>query len=167
MPIGTKNQNLSIGRTTDQQHISVQVAQQFDTQSASVLCTADSMHQVIVYCSEDNAFFTYYHTLFQIKGQVQQAIVHLQVNTSYLDQMMQNHAKDDNTTLSNGASTIQLDGADYLMVISARSSKSGIKLINLIPLSCIGAELKAATSHMLVNGFCIWLVTVFAIYLFT
>lgn len=193
------NQDLSIGRTVDQQHISVQASPHFDTQTAAGLCTADSLHQAIVYCPDENAFFTYYHTLFQIKGQVQQAIIHLQVNTSYLNQMMQNHAKDDNTfvilndkdefifssdtaifseddcfsdladrqsTLSNGASTIQIDGAGYLMV-SARSSKSGIKLINLIPLSYIDAELKAATSHMLANGFCIWLVTVFAIYLFT
>ncbi len=87
------NQGLSIGRTENQEHIRVQSSPQFDIQTAASNCSKDPMFQSITYCDKDNAFFTYCHSLFQIKGQTQQALVHLQVNTSYLKQMLQNHQK--------------------------------------------------------------------------
>lgn len=193
------NQDLSIGRTENQEHIRVQSSPQFDTQTAASNCSKDPMFQSIMYCDKDNAFFTYCHSLFQIKGQTQQALVHLQVNTSYLKQMLQNHQKagsdfimlnadnefiySSNTalfgandsideffttqrTLKNGAITVEINGKDYLMV-SAKSQKNNIQLINLIPLSIIDAELKGATSSLLINGICIWLITIFLVYLFT
>lgn len=193
------NQGLSIGRTENQEHIRVQSSPQFDTQTAASNCSKDPMFQSITYCDKDNAFFTYCHSLFQIKGQTQQALVHLQVNTSYLKQMLQNHQKagsdfimlnadnefiySSNTalfgandsideffttqrTLKNGAITVEINGKDYLMV-SAKNQKNNIQLINLIPLSIIDAELKGATSSLLINGICIWLITVFLVYLFT
>ena len=193
------NQDLSIGRTENQEHIRIQSSPQFDTKAAADNCSADPMFQSITYCDKDNAFFTYCHSLFQIKGQTQQALVHLQVNTSYLKQMLQNHQKagsdfimlnadnefiyssntalfgsSDNIddffttqhTLKNGAITVIINGRDYLMV-SAKSQKNNIRLINLIPLSTIDAELKSATSSLLINGICIWLITVFLVYLFT
>lgn len=193
------NQGLSIGRTENQEHIRVQSSPQFDIQTAASNCSKDPMFQSITYCDKDNAFFTYCHSLFQIKGQTQQALVHLQVNTSYLKQMLQNHQKagsdfimlnadnefiySSNTalfcandsideffttqrTLKNGAITVEINGKDYLMV-SAKSQKNNIQLINLIPLSIIDAELKGATSSLLINGICIWLITVFLVYLFT
>lgn len=193
------NQDLSIGRTENQEHIRVQSSPQFDTQTAASNCSKDPMFQSITYCDKDNAFFTYCHSLFQIKGQTQQALVHLQVNTSYLKQMLQNHQKagsdfimlnadnefiySSNTalfsandsideffttqrTLKNGAITVKINDKDYLMV-SAKSQKNNIQLINLIPLSIIDAELKGATSSLLINGICIWLITVFLVYLFT
>ena len=192
------NQGLSIGRTENQEHIRVQSSPQFDIQTAASNCSKDPMFQSITYCDKDNAFFTYCHSLFQIKGQTQQALVHLQVNTSYLKQMLQNHQKagsdfimlnadnefiySSNTalfgandsideffttqrTLKNGAITVEINGKDYLMV-SAKSQKNNIQLINLIPLSIIDAELKGATSSLLINGICIWLITVFLVYLF-
>ena len=193
------NQGLSIGRTENQEHIRVQSSPQFDIQTAASNCSKDPMFQSITYCDKDNAFFTYCHSLFQIKGQTQQALVHLQVNTSYLKQMLQNHQKagsdfimlnadnefiySSNTalfgandsideffttqrTLKNGAITVEINGKDYLMV-SAKSQKNNIQLINLIPLSIIDSELKGATSSLLINGICIWLITVFLVYLFT
>ena len=193
------NQGLSIGRTENQEHIRVQSSPQFDIQTAASNCSKDPMFQSITYCDKDNAIFTYCHSLFQIKGQTQQALVHLQVNTSYLKQMLQNHQKagsdfimlnadnefiySSNTalfgandsideffttqrTLKNGAITVEINGKDYLMV-SAKSQKNNIQLINLIPLSIIDAELKGATSSLLINGICIWLITVFLVYLFT
>ena len=193
------NQGLSIGRTENQEHIRVQSSPQFDTQTAASNCNKDPMFQSITYCDKDNAFFTYCHSLFQIKGQTQQALVHLQVNTSYLKQMLQNHQKagsdfimlnadnefiySSNTalfgandsideffttqrTLKNSAVTVEINGKDYLMV-SAKSQKNNIQLINLIPLSIIDAELKGATSSLLINGICIWLITIFLVYLFT
>lgn len=193
------NQGLSIGRTENQEHIRVQSSPQFDTQTAASNCSKDPMFQSITYCDKDNAFFTYCHSLFQIKGQTQQALVHLQVNTSYLKQMLQNHQKagsdfimlnadnefiySSNTalfgandsideffttqrTLKNGAITVEINGKDYLMV-SAKSQKNNIQLINLIPLSIIDAELNGATSSLLINGICIWLITIFLVYLFT
>ncbi len=193
------NQDLSIGRTESQEHIRRQAAPHFDTALASSLCASSPMHQAIVFCDNDNSFFTYYHSMFQIKGQVQQAVVHLQVNTSYLEQILQNHAKDNSIFvilndknefifssnpellsyasdlsiitvpkefLDNETPTVQLNGEHYLLVRTS-SLKSGLQLFNLIPLSAIDNELSEATSHMLVNGFFIWLFTVIAIYLFT
>lgn len=192
------NQDISIGRTANQEHISIQSAPQFDTQAAASLCSMDSMHQAIVSCPDTNSFFTYYHSLFQVKGQVQQAVVRLQVNTSYLNQIMKNHTGSNNilvilnnnddfifssdTTLfsteddiseilstesasKNGAKTVRINGNRYLL-ISARSSKSGIQLINFIPLSYIDSEIGDICSYMFINGFLIWFITVLAIYLF-
>lgn len=193
------NQDISIGRSESQEHIRVQASPQFDTAMAAESCGEDSMFQSITYCDKDSAFFTYCHSLFQINGQTQQALVHLQVNTSYLHQMLSNHQKDgsdfimlnagnefifssntglfsyvDNIdcllatqrTLKNEATTVEIADKDYL-VVSATSAKSGITLINLIPLSTIDAELNSATSSLLINGSCLWLITVFLLYLFT
>lgn len=192
------NQDISVGRTANQEHISIQSAPHFDTGTASALCSMDQMHQSIISCPDTNSFFTYYHSLFQVKGQVQQAIVRLQVNTSYLNQIMQNHngsnnvlvilnGNDDfifssNTSLfsaeneiseilstesisENGAKTVRINGNSYLL-ISAKSSKSGMQLINFIPLSYIDSELGDICSYMFINGFFIWFITVLAIYLF-
>lgn len=192
------NQDISIGRTANQEHISIQNAPCFDTKTASALCSIDSMHQAIAACPETNSFFTYYHSLFQIKGQVQQAIVRLQINTSYLDQIMKNHVGSNNilvilnsndefifssdtslfsaknniseilgteSTLKNGAKTVRIQGNRYLL-INAESDKTGMQLINFIPLSYIDSELGNICSYMFINGFLIWFITVLAIYLF-
>ena len=192
------NQDISIGRTANQEHINIQSAPHFDTKAVSAMCSADQMHQSIVSCPDENSFFTYYHSLFQVKGQVQQAIVRLQVNTSYLNQIMKNHTGSNNilvilnsnddfifssdtslfsaqndiseilsteSTSKNGAKTVRINGNSYLL-ISAKSSKSGLQLINFIPLSYIDSELGNICSYMFINGFFIWFITVLAIYLF-
>lgn len=192
------NQDLSIGRSKNQEHIILQNAPCFDPDTAARLCAEDPMHHAILFCPEENSFFTYYHSLFQVKGQVQQAVVRLQVNTSYLNQILKNHSTDESllvilnrdedvlfssdTSLfsieddireiqateridSNGTSTVTINGESYLF-INAQSSKTGLQLINFIPLSHINSELGNISSHMILNGFLIWLLTVLAIYLF-
>lgn len=192
------NQDISIGRTANQERIIIQSAPQFDTKAASLLCSIDQMHQSIISCPETDSFFTYYHSLFQVKGQVQQALVRLQINTSYLDQIMKNHtgrnnilvilnsnddfifssdtslfSKEDDiskilsteSTSKNGAKTVRINGNRYLS-ISAKSNKTGMQLINFIPLSYIDSEIGDICSYMFISGFLIWFITVFAIYLF-
>jgi len=192
------NQDISIGRTANQERIIIQSAPQFDTKAASLLCSIDQMHQSIISCPETDSFFTYYHSLFQVKGQVQQALVRLQINTSYLDQIMKNHTGRNNilvilnsnddfifssdtslfsreddiseilsteSTSKNGAKTVRINGNRYLL-ISAKSNKTGMQLINFIPLSYIDSEIGDICSYMFISGFLIWFITVFAIYLF-
>lgn len=193
------NQDISVGRTENQEHISIQNEPCFDTETAASLCSANQMHHAILSCPKPNSFFTYYHSLFQVKGQVQQAIVRLQLNTSYLNQILKNHVDTNNvlvilndrndfiffsdstlfstennisnvlnteTSSKDGVKTVRIHGENYLLV-RAKSNKMGMQLINFIPLSYIDSKLNHVTSHMLLNGFLIWFIAVFAIYLFT
>ena len=91
------NQDISIGRTKSQEHITIQEVPNFDTRQASLLCAETPMNHAITSCSDSGVFFTYYHSLFQAKGRVQQAVVRLQIDTSYLKQILKNHTGNSNT----------------------------------------------------------------------
>lgn len=86
------NQNLSVGRTAGQQRIIVQEAPAFDVDKAVQKCADSSMHHYIE-PADSSAFFTYYHSLFQLKGKKQQSIVRLKLNNSYLKQFLANHSE--------------------------------------------------------------------------
>lgn len=192
------NQDISIGRTESQEHITIQDAPNFDTGAASVLCSEDRMNQSVVSSLSPGVFFTYYHSLFQAKGRVQQAIVRLQIDTSYLKQILKNHTGNNNvlvilneandfifssdpslfsvendiseilsteSVLKSGAKTVRIHGDSYLLVKEA-SSKSGIQLINFIPLSYIDSAIGSVTSQMFIHGFLIWFIILLIIYLF-
>lgn len=192
------NQDISIGRTKSQEHITIQETPNFDTRQASLLCSENQMNHAITSCSDSGVFFTYYHSLFQAKGRVQQAVVRLQIDTSYLKQILKNHTGNSNTlvilnesgqfifssnpslfsakhhiseiqntenTLKSGAKTVRIQGNDYL-VIKEVSSKSGIQLINFIPLSSIDSALGTISSQMFIHGFLIWFIILLVIYLF-
>lgn len=191
------NQDISIGRTKSQEHITTQSAPNFDTGAASLLCSGSPMNQAIISCPDPDVFFTYYHSLFQAKGRVQQAIVRLQIDTSYLKQILKNHTENNNVLvilneadqfifssdlslfsaesdiseilnaqniLKSGARTVRIHGNNYLLIREA-SSKSGIQLINFIPLSYIDTALGSISSQMFVNGFLIWFTILLIIYL--
>lgn len=135
------NQDLSIGRTAGQEHISIQDKPCFDTKEASFLCAEDPMHHAILSCSKPNSFFTYYHSLFQVKGQVQQAIVRLQINTSYLNQILKNHAGDNNILVilndrndfiySTDASLFTKENAIADILSTESVSKNGVKTVRI------------------------------------
>ncbi len=86
------NQNLSVGRTAGQQRIVVQEAPAFDVDKAVQKCADSCMHHYIE-PADSPAFFTYYHSLFQVKGKKQQSIVRLKLNNSYLKQFLANHSE--------------------------------------------------------------------------
>lgn len=192
------NQDISIGRTQTQEHITIQDAPNFDTSQASLLCSKDRMNQSIVSSPSPGVFFTYYHSLFQAKGRVQQAVIRLQIDTSYLKQILKNHTGNNNvlvilneaddfifssdpslfsaensiseilstqSVLKSGAKTVRIHGNSYLLIKEA-NSKSGIQLINFIPLSYIDSALGNISSQMFIHGFLIWFVILLIIYLF-
>lgn len=193
------NQDISVGRTENQEHISIQSVPCFDTESAASLCSESPLHHSILPCQNPNAFFTYYHSLFQVKGQVQQAIIRLKIDTSYLKQILKNHIGSNNilvilneqdyflysnkaalfspestisdvlntvTVSENNVKTVRIQDESYLLV-HVKSSKTGMQMINFIPISYIDSKLSSASSRMFVNGFLLWLIAVFAIYLFS
>ncbi len=85
------NQDTSIGRTINQQHMTIQPAPTFDVEKVTQKCS-ESMRNHYIEAAQSPAFFTYYHSLFQIKGKKIQSIVRLQLNTSYLKQFLENHS---------------------------------------------------------------------------
>ena len=86
------NQDISVGRTGSQQRIVVQETPAFDVENAIRKCGESSKYHYIE-PAESPAFFTYYHSLFQVKGKKQQSIVRLKLDTSYLKQFLANHSK--------------------------------------------------------------------------
>ncbi len=86
------NQDISIGRTMNQQHMTLQPEPTFDVSEATRKCAESSMHHYIE-PADSPAFFTYYHSLFQVKGKKQQSIVRLKVDTSALKQFLANHSE--------------------------------------------------------------------------
>lgn len=86
------NQDISIGRTTQQQHMTLQPSPAFDVENVVQKCSQSSRHHYIE-PAESPAFFTYYHSLFQVQGKKQQSIVRLKLDTSYLKQILSNHSE--------------------------------------------------------------------------
>lgn len=135
------NQDISIGRTQNQEHITIQSEPCFDTALAASLCAEDPMHHSILSCSQPNSFFTYYHSLFQVKGQVQQAIVRLQIDTSYLNQILKNHGDSDNILVilncqndfiySSDASIFTEENTISDILSTESVSKDGVKTVRI------------------------------------
>lgn len=156
------NQDLSIGRTQNQEHISIQNAPCFDTKAAADLCSASPMHHSILSCPKPNSFFTYYHSLFQVKGQVQQAIIRLQINTSYLNQILRNHMGSDNVLVilndqnefiySNDTSLFSAGNTISDILSTQNVTKSGVKTVRIHGESYLLVHAKSAKMGMqLVN----------------
>lgn len=88
------HQDLSIGRTNGQQHIIAQEAAPEGVHEALLDCETSSLHHSIK-ASDSTASLIYYHSLFQIKGRVSQAIVRLKLDDTYAKQLIENHAEHD------------------------------------------------------------------------
>lgn len=86
------NQDISVGRTAGQQRMLIQDSPAFDVEKAIQKCAESSMHHYIE-PADSPAFFTYYHSLFQVRGKKQQSIVRLKLNPSYLKQFLANHSE--------------------------------------------------------------------------
>lgn len=86
------NQEISVGRTGSQQRIIIQESPAFDVKKAIQKCAESNKYHYIE-PAESPAFFTYYHSLFQVKGKKQQSIVRLKLDTSYLKQFLANHSR--------------------------------------------------------------------------
>lgn len=86
------HQDLSIGRTNGQQHIITQEVAPEGVNEALMDCEESSMNHSIK-ASDTFTGLIYYHSLFQIKGRISQAIVRLKLDDTYAKQLMENHAE--------------------------------------------------------------------------
>lgn len=88
------HQDLSIGRTGGQQHIITQETAPEGVSQALIDCEESSMNHSIKAASSPTNLI-YYHSLFQIKGRVRQAVVRLKLDDTFAKQLIENHAEHD------------------------------------------------------------------------
>lgn len=86
------HQDLSIGRTNGQQHIITQEAAPEGVNKALLDCEKSNMNHSIK-ASDSATSLIYYHSLFQIKGKISQAIVRLKLDDTYAKQLLENHSE--------------------------------------------------------------------------
>lgn len=86
------HQDMSIGRTNGQQHIISKDLAPDGINEALLDCEENSLNHSIQ-ASDSFKSLIYYHSLFQIKGRVSQAIVRLKLDDSYAKQLIENHAE--------------------------------------------------------------------------
>lgn len=84
------HQNLSVGRTNGQQHITARESAPEGVWEALAECEASPMNHSIR--PADSGHMIYYHSLFQIKGRVSQAIVRLELDDTFSKQLSENHS---------------------------------------------------------------------------
>ncbi|MDE7247514.1 MAG: sensor histidine kinase [Lachnospiraceae bacterium] len=84
------HQNLSIGRTNGQQHIIASETAPEGVWEALAECEASSMNHSIR--PSDSTNLIYYHSLFQVKGRISQAIVRLELDGTFAKQLTENHS---------------------------------------------------------------------------
>lgn len=84
------HQDLSIGRTRGQQHIIARESAPEGVWEALAECEASPMNHSIRPSGSTNLI--YYHSLFQIKGRVSQAVVRLELDDTFAKQLLENHS---------------------------------------------------------------------------
>lgn len=87
------NQNLSIGRGMRQQRITVSSCDISALNDIYETCVNNRHNHVIYPAENSNSFFTYYHTMIRIQDRNPQALVKIQVDRSYLNQLLPNHSE--------------------------------------------------------------------------
>lgn len=87
------HQDLSIGRTNGQQHIIASETAPEGVWEALAECEVSPMNHSIRPSGSTNLI--YYHSLFQVKGRVSQAIVRLELDDSFAKQLSENHSTRD------------------------------------------------------------------------
>ena len=189
------HQDLSIGRTSGQQHIIARKSAPEGVWEALAECGASPMNHSI--CPSDSTNLIYYHSLFQVKGKVSQAIVRLELDDTYAGQLLENHAthgeivfflNDRGEIIFCNRSELSASGEELLQALSHRetnrngyetidlsgrtyllveseSKSSGIRLLSLTPLSYIDSQIGQLQKSVLLSGIVVWLLTVVLIYM--
>lgn len=189
------HQDLSIGRTSGQQHIIARKSAPEGVWEALAECEASPMNHSI--CPSDSTNLIYYHSLFQVKGKVSQAIVRLELDDTYAGQLLENHAthgeivfflNDRGEIIFCNRSELSASGEELLQALSHRetnrngyetidlsgrtyllveseSKSSEIRLLSLTPLSYIDSQIGQLQKSVLLSGIVVWLLTVVLIYM--
>ena len=84
------HQDLSIGRSGREQHFTAKEASPEGVSKALEECEQSPLNRSIK--ASDAGNLIYYHSLFQIKGKVRQAVVRLELDDSYTNPLSENHA---------------------------------------------------------------------------
>lgn len=189
------HQDLSVGRTNGQQHITARESAPEGVWEALAKCEASPMNHSIR--PADSGHMIYYHSLFQIKGRVSQAIVRLELDNTFSKQLSENHSthgellfflNDNGEIIFSNQADFQETGSDLQKALSEKkehrngydtidffgqsyllvesiSRSSGIRLLSLTPLSYIDSQIGQLQKSILVSGVFVWLLTVVLIYM--
>jgi two-component system sensor histidine kinase YesM len=186
------NQGVNIGRTLTEQHMTARPTV-LDTAPIYAGCEASPYNYMLAPAVDDSSFFTYYHSLIRIKNQDPQAIVMLEVDSSYLNRLLANHSdageilafldasghliySSDTALLANEqlpalyASEHTRDGCTTVslggaeyLFTSCTGTKYGTSLLSLIPVSSITTQIDAISFSVIRSGVLIGLCTILAL----
>ncbi|MCM1123666.1 MAG: sensor histidine kinase [Eubacterium sp.] len=84
------HQKLSVGRSGSEQHFTSREAEPEGAADALRECEENPLNRSIKTSGLTN--LVYYHSLFQVKGKVRQAVVRLELDSSYAKSLLENHA---------------------------------------------------------------------------
>lgn len=189
------HQDLSVGRTNGQQHMTASESAPEGVWEALAECEASPMNHSIR--PSESGHMIYYHSLFQIKGRVSQAIVRLELDDTFSKQLSENHSthgellfflndngeiifanqadfQETGSELQNALSKKQEHRNGYqtidlfgqsYLLVESVSHSSGIRLLSLTPLSYIDSQIGQLQKSILVSGVLVWLLTIVLIYM--
>lgn len=148
------HQDLSIGRTNGQQHIIASETAPDGVWEALAQCEASPMNHSI--CPSESMNLIYYHSLFQIKGRVSQAIVRLELDGTYARQLIQNHSahgelifflNDKEEIIFSNHSDMQARNGELLAALSQKEEhRDGYETIDLSGQTFLLVESESSTS---------------------
>ena len=86
------NQELSMGRGVRDQHITSSTCDISELENIYQTCIESSYYHAVFRAENPSSFFTYYHTMIRVKDKNPQALVKIQVDTSFLNKLLLNHS---------------------------------------------------------------------------
>ncbi len=148
------HQNLSVGRTNGQQHIIASESAPEGVWEALAECEASHMNHSIQPAGMTHLI--YYHSLFQVRGRVSQAIVRLELDDTFAGQLMENHAthgeiifflNENGQIIFSNRSDLQDSNEELLNALSHREKhRDGYEMIDLLGQSFLLVESESSTS---------------------
>lgn len=148
------HQDLSIGRTGSQQHIIAKESAPEGVWDALAECEANPMNHSIRPSGSTNLI--YYHSLFQIRGRVSQAIVRLELDDSFAKPLLENHSthgeiifflNDNGEIIFTNQSDLQGSGEELRNALSQKEEhRNGYDTIDLLGQSFLLMEAGSNTS---------------------
>lgn len=148
------HQDLSIGRTDGQQHIIASESAPEGIWEALSECESSPMNHSIRPSGSTNLI--YYHSLFQVKGKVSQAIVRLQLDDTYAKQLAENHSthgeilfflNDNGEIVFSNQAELQGNSEELSLALSQKEEHpDGYHTIDLIGQSYLLVESESPTS---------------------
>lgn len=86
------NQELSVGRGVRDQHITSSTCDISELEDIYQTCIESPYYHAVFPAENPSSFFTYYHTMIRVKDKNPQALVKIQVDTSFLNKLLLNHS---------------------------------------------------------------------------